>query len=116
MEPQMNTDPCLSVILSRKSFAGRKGFFFAKSSRSSRLRGEPWAGLSPRRREARKENAKDFSLVAARLLCVYLWFHSYSTFGMAPLLGEIRGRLFQFVRSACARGSRGWGRRVHPAG
>ncbi|PYU92639.1 MAG: hypothetical protein DMG08_12155 [Acidobacteria bacterium] len=38
------------------------------------------------------------------------------TFGMAPLLGEIRGRLFQFVRSACARGSRGWGRRVHPAG
>src|SRR5437870_12328891 len=57
MKPQMNTDPCLSVILSRKSFAGRKGFFFAKSSRSSRLRGESWAGLSPRRREAREENA-----------------------------------------------------------
>src|SRR5436190_16308498 len=67
MEPQMNTDPCLSVILSRKSFAGRKGLFFAKSSRSSRLRGESWAGLSPRRREAREENAKDFSLV--RLCC-----------------------------------------------
>src|SRR5437660_12808155 len=75
MEPQMNTDPCLSVILSRKSFAGRKGFFFAKSSRSSRLRGESWAGLSPRRREAREQNAKDFSLVAALLLCdsVSLW-------------------------------------------
>src|SRR5213592_3182250 len=73
MKPQMNTDPCLSVILSRKSFAGRKGFFFAKSSRSSRLRGESWAGLSPRRREAREENAKDFSLVAALLLCVHRW-------------------------------------------
>ena len=51
------TDP---VLLTRKSFAGRKGFFFAKSSRSwrsSRLRGESWAGLSPRRREAREENA-----------------------------------------------------------
>src|SRR5437762_9036326 len=72
MEPQMNTDPCLSVILSRKSFAGRKGFFFAQSSRSSRLRGESWAGLSPRRREAREENAKDFSLFAALLLYVHL--------------------------------------------
>src|SRR5436190_2939519 len=51
------TDP---VLLTRKSFAGRKGFFFTKSSRSwrsSRLRGESWAGLSPRRREAREENA-----------------------------------------------------------
>ena len=57
------------VLLTRKCFAGRKGFFFAKSSRSSRLRGESWAGLSPRRREAREENAKDFSLVAALLLC-----------------------------------------------
>src|SRR5213593_2456867 len=61
--------PGSSVLLTRKSFAGRKGFFFAKSSRSSRLRGESWAGLSPRRREAREENAKDFSLVAALLLC-----------------------------------------------
>src|SRR5438552_10670361 len=55
-----------TVILSRKSFAGRKGCFFAKSSRSwrsSRLGGESWAGLSPRRREAREEDAKDFSLV-----------------------------------------------------
>src|SRR5213083_1699433 len=59
--------PGSSVLLTRKSFAGRKGFFFAKSSRSSRLRGESWAGLSPRRREAREENAKDFSLVAALL-------------------------------------------------
>src|SRR5207247_1300709 len=64
-----------SVPLTRKSFAGRKGFFFAKSSRSSRLRGESWAGLSPQRREAREENAKDFSLVAAGLLCVHRWFH-----------------------------------------
>src|SRR5438445_11634773 len=38
-------------------------------AKSSRLRGESWAGLSPRRREAREENAKDFSLVAALLLC-----------------------------------------------
>src|SRR5206468_11954712 len=53
--------------LTRKSFAGRKGFFFAKSSRSLRLRGESWAGPSPRRRETREENAKDFSLVAALL-------------------------------------------------
>ena len=71
--------PGCSVSLSRKSFAGREGFFFAKSSRSSRLRGESWAGLSPRRREAREENAKDFSLVAAGLLCVHLWFHSVQT-------------------------------------
>ena len=45
-----------------KILCGRKGFFFAKSSRSwrsSRLRGESWAGLSPRRREAREENAND---------------------------------------------------------
>src|SRR5437899_10475499 len=62
--------PGSSVLLTRKSFAGRKGFFFAKSSRSSRLRGESWAGLSPRRREAREENAKGFSLVASLLLCV----------------------------------------------
>jgi len=68
------TDEHGSVILSRKSFAGRKGFFFAKSSRFSRLRGESWAGLSPRRREAREENAKDFSLVAAGLPRVHLWF------------------------------------------
>src|SRR5436189_2956351 len=58
----MNADEdlCSSVLVIRKSFAGRKGFFFAKSSRSwrsSRLRGETWAGLSPRRREAREENA-----------------------------------------------------------
>src|SRR6266571_5530280 len=46
----------LSVLLTRKSFAGRRTLF-AKSSRSSRLRGESWAGLSPRRREAREENA-----------------------------------------------------------
>src|SRR5205809_5951269 len=63
--------PGSSVLLTRKSFAGRKRFFFAESSRSSRLRGESWAGLSPRRRE---EKAKDFSLVAALPLCVHLWF------------------------------------------
>src|SRR5437667_2429555 len=68
------TDP---VLLTRKSFAGRKGFFFAKSSRSSRLRGESWAGLSPRRREAREENAKDLSLVAAMSRRVHLWFRSF---------------------------------------
>src|SRR6266566_1499007 len=73
----MNADEdlCSSVLVIRKSFAGRKGFFFAKSSRSwrsSRLRGESRAGLSPRRREAREENAKDFSLVAAMPLCVHL--------------------------------------------
>src|SRR5205809_3381260 len=34
--------PGSSVLLTRKSFAGRKRFFFAKSSRSSRLRGESW--------------------------------------------------------------------------
>src|SRR5437773_6473897 len=56
-----------SVLLSRKSFAGRKGFFFAESSRSSRLRGESWAGLSPRRREAREENGR--TLVWLRLCC-----------------------------------------------
>src|SRR5437762_7819769 len=39
-------------------------------AKSSWLRGESWAGLSPRRREAREENAKGFSLVAALLLCV----------------------------------------------
>src|SRR6266568_2745089 len=61
----------MKALLTRKSFAGRKRFFFAKSSRCSRLRGESWAGLSPRRRE---ENAKDFSLVAALPLCVHLWF------------------------------------------
>src|SRR5207249_11743543 len=76
----MNADEdlCSSVLVIRKSFAGRKGFFFAKSSRSwrsSRLRGESCAGLSPRRREAREENAKDFSLVAAMPRCVDLWFH-----------------------------------------
>src|SRR6266568_8387765 len=52
--------------LTEKSSPGCKGFFLAKSSRSwrsSRLRGESWAGLSPRRREAREEDAKDFSLV-----------------------------------------------------
>src|SRR5881409_3865573 len=78
----MNTDehrsPLLrlgcSVLLTRESFPGRKGFFFAKSSR---LRGESWAGLSSRRREAREENAKDFSLVAAMPRCVHLWFHPY---------------------------------------
>src|SRR6266508_540777 len=73
----MNRDPCLSVMPSRKSFAGRKGFFFAKSSRSSRLRGESWAVLSPRRREAREENAKDLSLVAAMSRRVHLWFRSF---------------------------------------
>src|SRR5438094_932440 len=78
----MNADEdlCSSVLVIRKSFAGRKGFFFAKSSRSwrsSRLRGESWAGLSPRRREAREENAKDFSLVAAMPLCVHLRFRSF---------------------------------------
>src|SRR5205823_9036275 len=77
------SDFYLSLVichLTEKSFAGRKGFFFAKSSRSwrsSRLRGESWAGLSPRRREAREENAKDFSLVAAMPLCVHLWFRSF---------------------------------------
>src|SRR5881398_2282162 len=76
MEPQMNTDPCLSVLLTRKSFAGRKGFFFAKSWRSSRLRGESWAGLSPRRREARAENAKDFSLVAGRAVFICGFVHT----------------------------------------
>src|SRR3989442_15176989 len=55
-------------ITNPRILPGRKGFFFAKSSR---LRGESWAGLSPRRRE---ENAKDFSLVAALPLCVHLWF------------------------------------------
>src|SRR5881409_3826595 len=68
--------PGSSVLLTRKSFAGRKRFFFAESSRSSRLRGESWAGLSPRRREEREENAKDFSLVAALLLCVHRRVHS----------------------------------------
>src|SRR5437762_7490954 len=69
------SDFYLSLVichLTEKSSPGCKGFFFAKSSRSwrsSRLRGESWAGLSPRRREAREENAKDFSLVAALLLC-----------------------------------------------
>src|SRR5438094_8834198 len=41
--------PGSSVLLTRKSFAGRKGFFFAK------------------------KNAKDFSLVAALPLCVHRW-------------------------------------------
>src|SRR5205814_8568800 len=66
--PRMTTD----LYTSRKTFAGRKGFFFAKSSRSwrsSRLRGESW--VSPRRREAREENAKDSSLVAAGQICVH---------------------------------------------
>src|SRR5437762_10466625 len=59
------SDFYLSLVichLTEKSSPGCKGFFFAKSSRSwrsSRLRGESWAGLSPRRREAREENAKD---------------------------------------------------------
>src|SRR5438046_10313267 len=88
MEPQMNTDPCLSVILSRKSFAGREGFFFAKSSRSSRLRGESWAGLSPRRREAREEKAKDFSLVAARLRSDHQWVHSVQR--KTLVVGQVR--------------------------
>src|SRR5205809_1747767 len=51
----------------KKSFAGRKGFFFAESSRSSRLRGESLSGLSPRRREAREENGR--TLVWLRLCC-----------------------------------------------
>src|SRR5205823_9073798 len=49
-----------SCTTNPKILSGRKGFFFTKSSRSwrsSRLRGESWAGLSPRRREAREENA-----------------------------------------------------------
>src|SRR5213083_1324002 len=77
-------------LLTRKSFAGSKGF----SSRNLRaLRGEPWAGLSPRRREAREENAKDLSLVAAMPRCVHLWFHS--CFWVAPLpRSVIRGELF----------------------
>src|SRR5881396_1766548 len=77
----MNADEdlCSSVLVIRKSFAGRKGFFFAKSSRSwrsSRLRGESWAGLSPRRREAREENAKDFSLVAGRAVFICGFVHT----------------------------------------
>src|SRR5207244_10941671 len=47
---------------------------FTKSSRSSRLRGESWAGLSPRRGEAREENARDLSLVAAMPRCVHLYY------------------------------------------
>src|SRR5438034_624015 len=97
----MNTDehrsPLLrlgcSVPLTRKSFAGRKGFFFAKSSRSSRLRGESWAGLSQRRREAREEHAKDLSLVAAMPRCVHLWFHSCFWVAAMPR-SVIRGELF----------------------
>ena len=68
-QPVLKTTDEHGSVLTRKSFAGRKRFFFAKSSRSSRLRGESWAGLSLRTREAREENAKDFSLVAALLLC-----------------------------------------------
>src|SRR2546427_5594865 len=77
------SDFYLSLVichLTEKSSPGCKGFFFAKSSRSwrsSRLRGESWAGLSPRRREAREENAKDLGLVAAMPLCVHLRFRSF---------------------------------------
>src|SRR5437016_9008620 len=70
-QPVLKTTDEHGSVLTRKSFAGRKRFFFAKSSRSSRLRGESGAGLSPRRRE---ENAKDFSLVAALTLCEFWWF------------------------------------------
>src|SRR5438067_7879664 len=58
---------CSSVLLTRKSFAGRKGFFFAKSSRSSRLSGESWAGLH---REGAKHAKKTLrTLVWLRLCC-----------------------------------------------
>src|SRR6266516_7875728 len=59
------------VFLASRRAPSSRLTWVAKSSRSSRLRGESWAGLSPRRREAREENAKDFSLVAALLLCVH---------------------------------------------
>src|SRR5205809_7173827 len=74
------SDFYLSLVichLTEKSSPGCKGFFFARCSRSwrsSRLRGESWAGLSPRRREAREENAKDLGLVAAMPRCGHLWF------------------------------------------
>ena len=73
----MNTEEHGSVLLTGKSFARRKGIFLREIFALSRLRGESRAGLSPRRREAREENAKDFSLVAALLLCVHPWFRSY---------------------------------------
>jgi len=52
-----------------KSFAGRKGFF------SRNLRALRGFAVNPGldfHREGAKENAKDFSLVAALLLCVHL--------------------------------------------
>ncbi len=79
-------------ITNPRILPGRKGFFFAKSSR---LRGESWAGLSPRRREAREENAKDFSLVAAMLLCVHQWFQT--PFG--PCARSKFDHFVNFVRS-----------------
>src|SRR5437016_8629335 len=63
-------------LVSRRAPSSRLTWV-AKSSRSSRLRGESWAGLSPRRREAREENAKAFSLVAALLLCVHRWLRFF---------------------------------------
>src|SRR2546422_6070234 len=48
-------------------------FFFADASRSLRLRGQCPTALSPRRREGRKENAKEISFVAARLLFLNFW-------------------------------------------
>src|SRR5207247_11349532 len=72
------------------------------SSRSSRLRGESWAGLSPRRREAREESAKDFSLLAALLHCVHLWFRAFSCCGSAapsPRRGCFPGYGTRIMRS-----------------
>src|SRR2546425_9080779 len=67
-EPQMDTDEHGSVIQAEKPLLAGKDFS-SRSWRSSRLRGESW--VSPRRREAREENAKDSSLVAAGQICVH---------------------------------------------
>ncbi|PYU88772.1 MAG: hypothetical protein DMG08_24215 [Acidobacteria bacterium] len=71
----MNADEdlCSSVLVIRKSFAGRKGFFFAKSSRSwrsSRLRGfavNP--GLDFHREGAQHAKKTRRTLVWLRLCC-----------------------------------------------
>src|SRR5438034_6143877 len=84
MKPQMNTDRCSSVLLTRKSMSGGQRYFHREDAKS-----------------AKKSDFKNFAffassrwifLVAAGLLCVHRWLH-FVRFMQTKILAACEGFL-----------------------
>src|SRR5437773_672841 len=84
MKPQMNTDRCSSVLLTRKSMSGGQRYFHREDAKS-----------------AKKSDFKNFAFfassrwffgVAAGLLCVHRWLH-FVRFMQTKILAACEGFL-----------------------